>query len=64
MKPAEIITVAVSVPLIAALMVSELAASYAPALAVRTANAQDLAVTTTATASNEIVVIAKRVTKG
>ena len=64
MKPAEIITVAISVPLIAALMVSEMAASQASASAVRTANAQDLAPVTTATASDEIVIVARRASKG
>lgn len=60
MKPAEIITVVVSVPLIAALMVSEMAAAHAPVAAVRTADVSNPAPAETSTAANEIVIIAKR----
>ena len=63
MKPAEIITVAVSIPLIAALMVSEMTASQAPASAVRTADVTNLAPVSTA-AANEIVIVARRASKG
>ena len=58
MKPAEIVTVVVAIPLVAAFLVSEIAASRAPAPspAVRTAALQALA----PVMPNEVVIVARR----
>ena len=64
MRPAEIITLAVSLPLIAALIASEMAAGEAPPPAVRTADARDLAPAMAPANTNEIVVVARRASKG
>ena len=59
MKPAEIVTVVVAIPVIAALFAAELAASRAPAPAPveRTAQVEPAVL-------DEIVVTARRTTKG
>ncbi len=62
MKPAEIVTVVVAIPVIVALLAAEVAASRAPAPlpAARTAQVESLS----PAFFDEIVVSAKRTTKG
>ena len=66
MKPAEIVTVVVAIPLVVALFVAEVAESRAPAPqpVARTAQVETLNPAQSPALFDEIVVTAKRTTKG